>query len=297
MGTWRSLTPRERRIVELRAGSHPVSVTQIAAELQLSAMRIYQIERSIKRRVRAAVPDSVSALTSLSVLVGELGLGANDLGSDAEGATLLDVIAWSMDLTTIAGIAAPADAWEGLRRHISAVGAAGISDVAAARRYIERTVDHVSPSQLAAIVATLRGSVPGVRRQFGKGDREDRHADLVRMAFSDAGIPLSVASLSHATALDMSDVREVLRGPEFGRVGKGVYAPAAWDLPVYRGIEAALYDAVAGRGGIASASEVVAEVVERYGCTAASANVTLYTSARLIRKGDRVEVQGGTGSL
>jgi hypothetical protein len=105
------------------------------------------------------------------------------------------------------------------------------------------------------------------------------NVDRVNAVFATAGRPLTPAEIAELASIPLAQVRGVLqRRSHFSWVGKRRYAPAGWGLEPYAGAEKALLDALQVRNGSARAEELIADVVDRFGCTAAHANLLLYAS-------------------
>jgi hypothetical protein len=302
-----SLPEREVRIYALRhvRRRQRPTLEDIGREIDCTRERVRQIES----KVHSKLSDAMSHVTELfdwSIPNGVVGwpTAVDALGFpprpvpdwDAADETSHDEITQQVVLSRLhleerSGYVAAKEAWLQLQETLSTVKEANGITIGMIRRRLESLVQPLDSEFLASLL-TDSGLTLGSDGTIETKPKTQQ--EVVLRFFERAGQPLTRKQVIDGTGLAEGQVRGLLqRRGVFSWVGKGIFAPSSWGLPLYEGTEAALKEALKARGGTAPMAELTQEVVKRFGCTAVSCKTYLMSSVLFERQGGMVSLATG----
>ncbi len=295
------LNDREQQVLQCRTfADQPQTLDELGRDFGVTRERIRQIENTALAKIewasrQAGVFDPMGGAAVVTEVAFERNFTPKETGTPEEQRLARIAIRWiqkTSELVTRDGFVARKSTWKALDAQIAKLKQSRRTPIGIVLRRFRDVIPDIDQEFLINLLldsdlrVTSDGSVEVPIRGTGA---------LVRAAFDDTDSPMGAEQICEITRLTRSQVRGVLQRKEaFSWVGNGVYAPVDWGLPEYSGTENAIVDAVTARGGTATITDVIDEVINKFGCTTNSCQIYIGSSPRLSREGEQVALADET---
>ena len=297
------LSERERLVYAFRRVRRDKKSTleQIGKEFGCSRERVRQVEQKIRSTLATSVLLARPLLQPPSDEILGWNLGGERLGFpprpipswDEVDETSIDEIAQhaileGLGLRESSGYIAAAETWTSLQKTLENLRESEGMTLPMVRRKLESVIDPLDSEFLAALLLRAGLQIDDTGTIVGKPRTQQ---DAILHIFAQEGRPLTRDEVIQRSGLSQNQIRGILqRKGVFGWVGKGIFAPTSWGMPVYEGTEKALRDVIEEQGGAALIADVIHEVVKRFGCTEVSCKMYLSSSPLFQRQGEIVSL-------